>query len=917
MKTETRTTCCYCGVGCGVIVEQQDGLICSVRGDPDHPANFGQLCSKGSQLHLTATPLIQAQKRLLQPQLRSRRELPPEPASWQDSIQLIAQRLADTIQRHGPDSVGLYLSGQLLTEDYYVFNKLARALLGTNNIDSNSRLCMSSAVAGYKQSLGSDAPPCSYEDLEQAGLVMIIGANPAYAHPVLFRRLERARKNNPAMKLIVVDPRCTDSSAEADLHLQIQPGSDVALLHGLLHICIWDDLIARDWIGQHTSGFAELRQLVHPYTPDMVARVCGISVEQLRTAAHWFAAAPASLSLYCQGLNQSSAGTAKNTALINLHLATGQIGRAGAGPFSLTGQPNAMGGREVGAMANLLAGHRDLNNPEERQQVASFWGIDSLPDAPGKTALSMFDAVLSGQIKVLWIVCTNPAQSLPDQNRVRAALEQAELVIVQEAFGDTATCGYADVLLPAASWAEKEGCVTNSERRISRVRAAIDAPGQARPDWWIATAVAQRLQLLLNRPQAWFGYQDSEQIWDEHCRLTAGRDLDISGLSYQVLEQQGPQQWPYPAGAQQGKARLYTDGRFAHPDGKARFIAMAYQVPADKLTARQPFALTTGRLRDHWHGMSRTGNLPRAFAHQPEPRLEMHPADLSQRGLKHGDLVELSNARGSQHWIVSASVELLPGNLYIPMHWGQEFVGGQQHNGLPSYGINTLCSAALDPFSQQPELKFASVRVAAAQLPWRCLAIAWLPPERIEAARAACREWFGQLGYAHCVPFGDGQHGLLFEAAASAPVPGLIEKITGIFEVEGNDILRYQNAQRNSRRIGMADGRLRSVLLFGEITGGQWLKDYLLSQRRVDFAAACLLRDQAPDGRTVASDRQVCLCTGVRQSQIDQFLNTQQEAVPETALTALKQNLGCGSQCGSCVPELKKILLQRPMPVLQ
>lgn len=690
----------------------------------------------------------------------------------------------------------------------------------------------------------------------------------------------------------------------------------MALLHGLLHICIWDDLIDRDWISQHTGGFAELRRLVHPYTPDMVARICGISVEQLRTAAHWFAAAPASLSLYCQGLNQSSSGTAKNTALINLHLATGQIGKAGAGPFSLTGQPNAMGGREVGAMANLLAGHRDLNHPEERQQVASFWGIDNLPETPGKTALTMFDAVLSGQIKVLWIVCTNPAQSLPDQNRVRAALEQAELVIVQEAFGDTATCAYADVLLPAASWAEKEGCVTNSERRISRVRAAIDPPGQARPDWWIATAVAQRLQLLLNRPQAWFGYQNSQQIWDEHCRLTAGRDLDISGLSYQVLEQQGPQQWPYPAGAKQGKARLYTDGRFAHPDGKARFIAMAYQAPADKLNARQPFALTTGRLRDHWHGMSRTGNLPLAFAHQPEPRLEMHPADLAQRGLKHGDLVELSNARGSQHWIVSANPDLLPGNLYIPMHWGQEFVGGRQNNGLPSYGINTLCSAALDPFSQQPELKFASVRVAAADLPWRCMAIAWLPPERIEAARAACREWFGQLGYVHCVPFGDTLHGLLFEAAASTAVPGLIEKITGIFEVEGNDILRYQNAQRNSRRIGMAGGRLRSVLLYGEMAGGQWLKDYLLSQRQIDFPAACLLRDQAPDGQPVTSDRQICLCTGVRQSQIEQFLSTQPEAPPATALTALQQTLGCGSQCGSCVPELKKILQQRPVAAL-
>ncbi|NDD14812.1 MAG: nitrate reductase, partial [Betaproteobacteria bacterium] len=429
---------------------------------------------------------------------------------------------------------------------YYVFNKLVKGLLGTNNIDTNSRLCMSSAVAGYKLTLGADAPPACYEDVDHAQCLFIVGSNTAWAHPVLFRRIEEAKAARPDLKMVVADPRRTETAGLADLFLPLQPGTDVALFHGLLHIMLWEGWTQPDFIAQHTSGFEALKTLVRDFTPDKVADICGLRKEDVFTAAQWFATSPATLSLYCQGLNQSTSGTAKNAALINLHLATGQIGKPGAGPFSLTGQPNAMGGREVGGMANLLSAHRDLANPKHRAEVAALWGVDHVPEQPGKTAVDMFEAAADGQIKALWIACTNPAQSMPHQSTVRRALERAEWVVVQEAFASTATCAYADLLLPASTWGEKEGTVTNSERRISRVRAAIEPPGQARHDWYIAVQLAQRLEQHLRPGQpSLFQYSSAESVWLEHRESTRGRDLDITGLSYELLEQQGPQQWPF------------------------------------------------------------------------------------------------------------------------------------------------------------------------------------------------------------------------------------------------------------------------------------------------------------------------------------------------------------------------------------
>ena len=629
---ETKSTCCYCGVGCGVIIATDAGKITGVRGDPHHPANFGRLCTKGATLHLTARDELRA----LYPELRSGRDQKRQRVSWDVALDSVVDKFADIIQQHGPDAVAFYVSGQLLTEDYYVFNKLAKGLIGTNNVDTNSRLCMASAVAGYKTTLGMDAPPGCYEDIDHAQCIFIAGSNTAYAHPIVFRRIEDARQkrieqHNPDLKLIVVDPRRTDTACAADLHLAILPGTDVALFNAMLHVMLWEGWCDQDYIAAHTAGFDQLKATVREMTPKYAAAICGIAEEDIVRAAQWFAQGP-TLSLYCQGLNQSIHGTQKNAALINLHLATGQIGKPGAAPLSLTGQPNAMGGREVGGMAGVLSGHRDLANPVHRAEVAALWGIPDVPAAPGKTAVEMFEAVRRGEIKAIWIACTNPMQSMPNLNLVKEALDVAEFVVVQEAFRNTETAHYADLLLPASTWGEKEGTVTNSERCISRVRQAVAPPGEARHDWQIVVDFAQRLEQRLHKPSL-LAYTTPEAIFNEHRATTVGRDLDIGGLSYALLENSGPQQWPLPMGATQGRKRLYEDGVFPTASGRANFANTIYAPVAEDTDTRFPLHLNTGRLRDQWHGMSRTGSVGRLFSHAEEPLLSMHADDMARRKL--------------------------------------------------------------------------------------------------------------------------------------------------------------------------------------------------------------------------------------------------------------------------------------------
>ncbi|MCD6040890.1 MAG: nitrate reductase, partial [Burkholderiales bacterium] len=661
---QVSTTCCYCGVGCGVVVSVSRNEIFSLKGDASHPANFGRLCTKGAALHLSTDPAA----RLLYPEVNGER------ASWDEALGFAASRFAEIIAAHGPDAVAFYISGQLLTEDYYVFNKLAKGLIGTNNVDTNSRLCMSSAVAGYKMSLGADAPPCAYEDIDAADLILIAGSNTAFAHPILWHRIETARAKKPDLKVIVIDPRATVTARAADLHLALAPGTDVALFNAMLHVLRSEAFLDEKFLQESTESFAELRSLLDYWTPERAAETCGLPAAQIVQAARIFGSAKAALSLYCQGLNQSTSGTFKNSALINLHLATGQIGKPGAGPFSLTGQPNAMGGREVGGMANLLSAHRDLSNPAHRAEIAALWGVRSVPERPGKTAVELFDAVGRGEIKAVWIACTNPAQSMPDVSAVRKALERAELVVVQDAFRDAETYAYADVLLPATTWAEKEGTVTNSERRISRVRAAVTLPGEARPDWEIAVDFGSRLKNILGR-KIWLDYASPEEIFNEHRETTRGRDLDITGLSYALLERDGPQQWPYPEGATGGRTRLYTDGVFPTPTGRARFVATEYTPPAEAPDAEYPIRLTTGRLRDQWHSMTRTGLVARLFSHSPEPEVLLHKESF--QGFEDGSLVRLTSRRGSIVLKARASSDMRPGDAFVAMHWGSQFTSAR------------------------------------------------------------------------------------------------------------------------------------------------------------------------------------------------------------------------------------------------
>jgi len=933
----TRSTCPYCGVGCGVIIETRGTPltgehIVGVRGDPDHPANFGRLCSKGSTLHLTASPEVTQQTRLLQPMQRLQRGAPPQAIRWSKALDWASTRFTDIIERHGPNAVGFYVSGQLLTEDYYVFNKLAKGLIGTNNIDTNSRLCMSSAVAGYKQTLGADAPPACYDDLGLAETIFIVGSNTAYAHPILFRRIEDAKRANPKLKIIYCDPRRSDTAEIADLFLPLQPGTDVMLFNGMLHIMLWEGWLDTAYIAAHTHGFEALKAMVRECTPEMVAQVCGIKEEDLFAAAKLFAGVQsagnmqrgATLSLYCQGLNQSSSGTAKNTALINLHLATGQIGKPGAGPFSLTGQPNAMGGREVGGLANLLGAHRDLSNPVHRAEVAALWGVPEVPSTPGKTAVEMFQAAADGEIKALWIACTNPAQSMPDQATVRRALERAEFVVVQEAFATTATTRFADLLLPATTWGEKEGTVTNSERRISRVRAAVKPPGDARHDWQIAVRFAQRLEAARGLPSqaSLFPYTTPESVWVEHRESTRGRDLDITGMSYAMLEL-APQQWPLPEGATQGKARLYEDGVFPTPDGKARFIASAYQGVAEPRESRYPFSLTTGRLRDQWHGMSRTGTLGRLFGHLSEPAVQMHPQDMARHGFKDGDLAFVTSKRGSIVVPVQASAELGLSQAFIAMHWGEEFLSGQANTGQRLAGVNALTTSAYCPDSKQPEFKHAAIKILKADLPWNLLAMAWLPATEVLSARIALQALMDRFPFASCTPFSnnvptDGtqaeRSGVLFRAAGHEAAPDeLLQQLETIFGLNGPSLLRYADKKRGQhravhlRRTGDA-ATLEGVMLAGDTSAQSWIKTLLQDELPAHaYGRALLACGATPPVAVVSRGTPVCTCFNVTDQAIDGHLR-QCGGTPAERLASLQASLKCGTNCGSCVPQLQRMV---------
>ena len=894
---ETRSVCCYCGVGCGVIIQSAGDRIVGVRGDPDHPANFGRLCSKGNTLHLASV----STGRATVPILRESRAVLPAPTSWDYALDVAAERFAKIIAEHGPDAVAFYVSGQLLTEDYYVFNKLARALVGTNNIDSNSRLCMSSAVAAYKATLGSDAVPCSYEDIDLADLMLIAGSNTAFAHPIVFRRIEAAKEKNPDLKLIVVDPRRTDTAASADLHLAIAPGADALLYSAMLHVLLWESLTDNTFIAAHTSGFNELRAQLAEFTPGAVAAACGLKAEEIVTAARMFGQAKAPLSFWCQGLNQSIHGTANGAALIHLHLATGKIGKPGMGPFSLTGQPNAMGGRETGTMANLLPGHRNLASAEDRADLAKLWNIPALAEKPGKTAVELFDALADGSIKAVWIACTNPAQSLPDLAKVRAALTTAEFVVVQDAWADTETAAFADLLLPAATWGEKDGTVTNSERRISRVRAAIAPPGEARTDWRIARDFGRKLAMKVRSGgTALFDFLSEEDVYDEYVKTTIGRDLDIGGLSHAALDRLGPVQWPVVEG--KGTDRLYTDHRFAFPDGKAKFIAIDTRLTAEAPDARHPFRLLTGRLRDQWHGMSRTGRIPRLYSHEPEPRIQIHASDLNRRGWQEGQLMRVKSRRGEIVLPVAVSDEVKPGQAFVAMHWGRR--------SLSHDGVNALTIPSFDPVSKQPELKHAALRIEPAALPWRLVALrspglAADAHEIVLAWRERLAPLLDGLGYAVLTLDGRERPLVALRLALAEPLSAArVEQIARALDMPEDACLAYRDPAKNViKRAKIEDERLAGILLAGEDQAGNWLRAAMKDGVPIDALRRWIFAPRAEPPVAAAAPRKViCNCLDVSEADI------KREIAAGADLAALQEKLKCGTSCGSCVPEIKRML---------
>ncbi|MDN3718091.1 molybdopterin oxidoreductase family protein [Vibrio breoganii] len=696
-----KTTCAYCGVGCGIEARPKHSGELEIRGDKEHPSNYGKLCTKGIALGET----VIHDGRLLSPTQKT--DHGDKALSWEDATTMVAERFAQTIQEHGPDSVAFYVSGQLLTEDYYVANKLIKGFMGTANIDSNSRLCMASSVVGHKRAFGSDTVPVCYEDLEQAELVVIVGSNLAWCHPVLFQRLRTAKQENPSLKIVVVDPRKTDTCELADTHLPIESGSDVALFNGLLAHLIQQDSLDHEFISSHTDHFEET---IHAALSEQnIEQVTGLTEQQLIQFYSEFANTDKVITIYSQGVNQSSSGSDKVNAILNCHLATGKIGKAGCGPFSVTGQPNAMGGREIGALANTLTAHMEFDNPEHLQLVSDYWQTDTLATQPGLKAIDMFDAIDSGKIKAVWIMATNPMVSLPNSDKIRSALEKCPLVVVSDCIADTETSRLADVVLPAQGWSEKSGTVTNSERRISRQRRILPSPGEAKPDWWIISQVAHRMGF-----KEAFDYIHEGEIFSEYAKLTTlgndnfERDLNLIGLTQ--LDDKGysqlkPQQWPVTELQHQVvNQRLFSDGQFYTPNKRARFVAVNYQAPLAKTDAKHPLILNSGRVRDHWHTMSRTGLSPKLAEHTTEPFVQVHPDTASRYQILDGQLAKVSNLQGEALVRAKVTSEVSPSQLFMPIHWNET----TSKNSKPC----ALIANTTDELSGQPEFKHSAVAIS-------------------------------------------------------------------------------------------------------------------------------------------------------------------------------------------------------------
>ncbi|MEP9375809.1 molybdopterin-dependent oxidoreductase [Aquabacter sp. CN5-332] len=874
-----RTTCPYCGVGCGVKATPDASGGALIAGDEAHPANFGRLCSKGAALGET----IGLETRLLHPMMRTG-DTPLEQTSWDAALDRIAAGIRETTDRHGPQAVALYLSGQLLTEDYYAANKLAKGFLGTANVDTNSRLCMASSVAGHKRAFGSDTVPGSYEDLERADLIVLVGSNTAWCHPILFRRMVAARAAR-GTKIVVIDPRRTATADDVDLFLPLAHGTDTALFCGLLVHLAETSGFDGAFIEVHTSGLPEALARAREIAPSLAAtaRATGLAKEDVARFFALFRDTERTVTCYSQGVNQSAHGTDKVNAILNCHLATGRIGREGMGPFSLTGQPNAMGGREVGGLANQLAAHMGFA-PEEVDLVRRFWDAPAMATKEGLKAVDMFAAIDRGEIKALWVMGTNPAVSLPRADDVRAALSKLDLFVLSENVRSNDTSGCSPhVLLPAAAWGEKDGTVTNSERRISRQRPFLSLPGEVKPDWWALSGVARRLG-----HNAAFAWTSPADIFREHAALSGfendgARDFDISGLAdlsdagYETLE---PVQWPVQAGGT-GQARFFAEGGFFTPDRRARFIA-PQAVPAATATAEYPFLLNTGRIRDQWHTMTRTGLSPRLSAHLPAPFVCIHPEDAVPLKLGAGALAQVASAHGSVVLEVRLDEGQKRGTLFTPIHWsGMNSSGGR---------VGALVHDITDPVSGQPDSKATPAAITAFDAPFHGFVLSRTllsPPPGA---------WWARLplegGYAWRVAAQESPETWQDWAAAQMgdhDVADLVDRAGGHYRAAAFD----------------ADGHLAFAIIIGPAgTAPSWdaLKS-LLTAGAVSAADRRLILSGRLAGLDADAGPLVCACFGVPRGSIA-------GAIKGGACTAaaVGEKLKAGTNCGSCLPEIRQII---------
>ncbi|GFE66470.1 nitrate reductase [Litoreibacter roseus] len=852
----TRTTCPYCGVGCGVLADA-DGTI---KGDPEHPANYGRLCSKGSALGET----INLDGRLLTPQIRGQR------ASWTEALDLVADEFSAAVRDHGPDSVAFYVSGQLLTEDYYVANKLMKGFIGSANIDTNSRLCMASSVAGHKRAFGSDTVPGTYDDLEEADLIVLVGSNLAWCHPVLHQRIAAVKEKRPDLRIVNIDPRLTATSELADIHLKISPDGDIALFNGLLAYLVAEGMVDTDYITANVSGFDEALAAAKTCDPTE----SGLSARDLLQFYALWAKNRKVVTVYSQGVNQSECGTDKVNAILNCHLATGRVGAPGCGPFSVTGQPNAMGGREVGGLANMLANHLDIENSGHRDAVQMFWESPTICQQPGLKAVDLFEACARGKIKALWVMSTNPAVSMPDANGVSDAIANVPFVVVSDIMARTDTGDLADVLLPATGWGEKDGTVTNSERRVSRQRAFLPTPGDARPDWKIICDVAARM--------GWgdaFSYDSPSEVFSEYIALseatrTFGRDLDLSVFADADYAALLPTQWP------QNNHRFFADGKFYHPDGKARMVAIA--TPIRSLGS---FRLNTGRNRDQWHTMTRTGKAPRLGAHLAEPYVEVHPDDAAALELEPGDLVQLNN--GANDCILRALVtpRVAQGHLFAPMHWTRQRTSRSM--------INSVTPSQTDPVSGQPALKSGSVSATRFKGAWYGFAASLFEMRPTAAYSAVARTstgWQIELADLAC------------------PDDWTVEarRITG---VSGGEVAAIEDPATGLARIAMSERGILQAVFFAAprpvaLSRSKAIELIGTSAAPFDALAGRIKLGQPDPGV------QVCACFNVGRNTLITAIGHGSVSIED-----LGAQTCAGTNCGSCKPELAMLLRNAALPV--